>query len=170
VLLGAVGPHVSKNVNISDTSSAWRAKTANQPSIRKISLPAQSKESEAIGLRRRHDVLASGASPMPSDQLTVTLLDSPFIHSPRVDCWLGPPARRIEITFVDCITEWQHLEIDSAATVELPVRRVRDRGQETGSLPVGVVSQESKLRQAGVGERREHGGEAIGHREINMIG
>lgn len=82
----------------------------------------------------------------------------------------GKPKSGIEITFVDRITEWQHLEVDSAATVELPVRRVRDRGQETGSLPVGVVSQESKLRQVGVGERREHGGEAIGHREINMIG
>lgn len=52
------------------------------------------------------------------------------------------PAGGIEITFVDRVTQRQHREVESAATVELPVRSVRNRSQKPRSLPMGIVSQD----------------------------
>jgi hypothetical protein len=45
-----------------------------------------------------------------------------------------PPARK-------GVAKRQHFEVESTATVELPIRRVRYRGQEPGGLPMGVVCQ-----------------------------
>jgi len=53
----------------------------------------------------------------------------------------GQPEGGIEITFVYRVPVRQHLEVDFAATMELPICSMRNRAKEPGSLPVGLVRQ-----------------------------
>jgi len=59
------------------------------------------------------------------------------------------PSGRVEISLVDRIAQRQHLEVDTATAMPLPIGRVLDRREQAGSPAVRLVASSRSTSRLG---------------------